>query len=343
MNSRFRNTAVLLFLIFLSSSHLAPASVTQIQEKRASIKKAFLLRTVDDLAQTLIFAEETVELLQKQNEEIVLPVTDVGDNERLSLLELYEKHVLWLRWMTGEFDREVESYFSRQQTTASWVGRHEHLVNVFRERGDEIEARIAQLEIEMKEIEDRIERLDIAVRERRLLVNLADLELARKLWPTLNHRDFNSREAIYKELNETEVIQLRRESEILAERQRYFATVAKSERLELDWFIIKADEFARTLAFAKAFDNDDGKLFQVALEELIGTYAAGTKMLGHAIVMIDKTIETETSLPTFIWLDGEQYLTLHLTQLKDRCERHFNWLEVQIVSYQIDLNELVKN
>ena len=329
-----------LLVLALLCGNVAVSGAAPAQRTRESLQNAFLLRTVDDLAHTLGYAEEMLALLQEPEVRPMRPVTDTTSREKRLLLEFQQKEVGWLKLLAGEYDRDVESFFAQLRATPAWVSRHKDMVEKFRERAADLEGQLAQLERRRSEQEARCEKLERAVRERRLLLSLDDLELARQLWPNYDHHDFDPREPIYKKLSDSEVLQLHNESDRLRETIDALDTLADLEGYERRWCVMKGEEFAKGHAVAKAFVSAAEGDLALALEDLITTYALQSKMLGNEIVRIEQTMAVEDASIKYISHGLERDPQDYYRQFKDRFERHRAWLNIQAESYRLDLDEL---
>jgi hypothetical protein len=308
-------------------------------KKRIEREKSFLLRNADNLGRSLAFVSETIAVLNEQVEAAASREPESKAKERRSLLEWYQKYADWLGGVSVEFDLEVSSYFSRQ-SGAGWTSRYEELAKGFRKLTNELGGMMQKLEGEKTKIEVRMQKLNTAVLERRILVDKDDLELARELWPAYQDRYYDHREAMYKELTEAEIFYFRNELKKLGEQQQYFECLSELGNYEEGWLIIKADEFANLQEIAGVIGNDEPGPMVTAIRGTIRTYEADRVALKRRSAEIDVKIHGMTKTGTLRMLDRLEELSHYYEKMKNRYERHAEWLGGQIGSYRADLVEL---
>lgn len=339
-------SAALLLLLPLSAVSATDAPGTRQQDsskKRAEREKTFLLRTSDDLDRTLTFANETIALLKEQVETVSGRGPDNKVTGRMGLLEWYQKYVDWLSGMSAEFDIEVSNFFSQQQQTdPGRNARYAELVKGHQKLADELDRMILKLEGEKKKLEARIQKLNAAVMERRVLVDKDDLELARELWPSYRDRTYNRSEALYKDLTDEEVLYLRNELRSHEEQQKYFVSLIELGKYEEAWLLTKADEFAKLYELARVIGADAPGPVAYASRSTIRTYEANMAALKRRSGDIDVKLHDITRTGTLGTLDRMEELSRYYEKIKNRYERHIEWLGAQIGSYQADLIQLGK-
>lgn len=336
--------ATLLLLLSFSAASAADAPGTRLQDpskKRIEREKAFLLRGADDLGRTLASVGETLAVLNEQVEAAKSHEPENKAKERIGLLEWYQKYSDWLGGMSAEFDLEVSAYFSKPQAGAGWTARYDELTKGYRKLSLELGGMMQKLEGEKKKLDARMQKLNTAVLERRILVDKDDLELARELWPA--YRSYDRREAIYKDLSDAEVFYFQNELKTLGEQQKYFECLAELGNYEESWLIIKADEFAKLQELAGVIGGEEPGPVAAAVRGMIRTYEADMAALKRKSNELDAKIRTITRAGTFRMLDRLDELSRYYENMKNRYERHMEWLGVQIGSYQADLIELVKS
>jgi len=335
--------SAMLLLFPLSVARAADAPGTRQQDaskKRVEREKTFLLRGSDDLGRSLASVGETIAVLTEQVEAAASHEPENKAKERLGLLEWYQKYADWLGGMSTEFDLEVNDFFSRQKTDTGLTSRYEELAKGFRKLSGELGGIMLKLEGEKKKIEARMQRLNTAVMERRILVDKDDLELARELWPT--YRPYDYRQAIYKDLTDTEVFYFRNELKALGEQQKYFDCLQELGKYEEEWLILKADEFTKLQELARVIGGDEPGQVVSAVRGAIKTYEAGMAALKRKSNEIDVKLHGITRAGTMKMLDRLDELSRYYENMKNRYERHSEWLGTQIGSYQADLVELGK-
>ena len=337
--------ALVLLLLPLSVAAAADAPETRLQDlakKRAEREKTFLLRTSDDLGRTLTFANETIALLKEQVETVSGRGPDNKVTGRMGLLEWYQKYVDWLSGMSAEFDIEVSSFFLQQQADRGRTARYAELVKGYQKLADELDRMILKLEGEKKKLEARMQKLNTALLERRVLVDKDDLELARELWPSYRDRTYNRSEALYKDLTDEEVLYLMNELRSHKEQQKYFDSLIELGKYEEAWLFIKDDEFTRLYELARVIGGDAPAPVAYASRGTIRTYEANMAALKRRSGDIDVKLHGVTRTGTLGTLDRLEELSRYYEKMKNRYERHIEWLGAQIGSYQADLIQLGK-
>jgi hypothetical protein len=312
----------------------------ELSKKRIEREKTFLLRGSDDLGRSLASVGEIIVLLNEQVEAAASREPENKATERLGLLEWYRKYADWLGGMSAEHDLEVSNFFSRQKTDARLITRYEELAKGFRKLAAELGGMMQKQEGERKKIEVRMQKLNTAVIERRILVDKNDLDLARELWPA--YRSYDHREAIYKDLSDAEVLYLWNELRSLGEPLKYFECLSELEKYEEEWLIIKADEFAKLQEIARVIGGDESGPMISAVRDAVRTYEADTAALKRRSNEIDVQLRAITRSGSLRMLDRQEELSRYYENMKNRYERHVEWLGLQIGSYQADLIELGK-
>ena len=333
--------AAVLLLTPFSVASAADSPGTRLQDpskKRIDREKAFLLRGSDDLGRTLASVGETLAVLNEQVEAAKSREPENKAKERIGLLEWYQKYSDWLGGMAAEFDLEVSAYFSKPQADAGWTARYDELTQGYRKLSLELGGMMQKLEGEKKKLDARIQKLNTAVLERRILVDKGDLELARELWPA--YRSYDRGEAIYKDLSDAEVFYFQSELKTLGEQQKYFECLAELGNYEEGWLIIKAGEFAKLQELARVIGGEEPGPVAAAVRGMIRTYEADRAALRRKSNKLDAKIRTITRAGTFRMLDRLDELSSYYENMKNRYERHVEWLGVQVGSYQADLIEL---
>lgn len=187
----------------------------------------------------------------------------------------------------------------------------------------------------------RIDKITTTIKERRLLVALDDLELARKLWPDYDPRDFTLREARYVDLSETEILRLQAKLKPLAEELRYYEGLREVAGHEQEWMRIKAAHFAKSLAVAKALRSAPTTLPEV-LGDLLDTCERSREILSRAIDRLEQSRETPPAPSSIKALAHRQYQLRQLDLLKYHFTRQSEWLAGEIDSYRTDLSSLTR-
>ena len=334
---------VLLVTLPVAGAADAPAPRQQdSSKKRIEWEKTFVLRGSDDLGRSLASVGETMAVLNEQVDTAKSREPGSKTKVRLGLLEWYEKYADWLGGMSVEFDLEVSNVFSRKRADAGLNSRYEELAKGFRNLADELGGITQKLDEARKKVEARMQKLTTAVQERRILVDKDDLELARELWPAYRDRPYDRREAVYKDLSDAEVLYFRNDLKTLGEQQKYFEGQSELGQYEEEWLIIKADEFTKLQEIARVIIDEEPGPMVVAVRGMIRTYEADTKALKRKSVEIDAKVHSITRIGTLTMLDRQEELARFYENMKNRYERHVEWLGVQIGSYQADLVELGK-
>ena len=336
--------SAMLFLFTASAAIAADPPGNILQEsskKRIERGKTFLLRSSDDLSRTLSFVNESIALLNEQIDAAASREPDSNPDERLALLEWYQKYADWLTGMSAELDLDVSNYFSGQKAGAGWPALYDELAKGCRKRAGELGATVQKLEGDKKKIEARMQKLNTAVVERRILVDKDDLELARELWPTYRF-PYDRREATYKELSDEEVLYFRNQLRPLGEQQKYFECLAELGKYEQGWLDIKAEEFAKLSEIAEVIRGNDPNPVIYAFRGAIRTYEADIAALKRRSGELDAKIHGITRTGSLKALDRLEELSRYYEKMKNRYERHIEWLRGQIGSYQADLIEISK-
>jgi hypothetical protein len=335
---------VALLLLSLSIAIAADAPEARVQElakKRVERRKAFLLRSTNELGETLAFANEIISVL---NEQVEAEARMAGGraHERQDLLEWYQKYVDWLSWMSAEFDLEVSNFFSEQKASTGWTSRYEDLAKGSRKLAHGLGGMLQKLESEKKKLEARMQKINTAVLERRVMVDKDDLEIARELWPSYRDRPYDRSEAIYKDLTDEEVLFLRNELRQLGERQKYFECVSELEKYEQVWLSLKSEEFEKLHELAIVIGGNDAGRVAYAVRSAIGTYEADRIALRRKSGELDVKNHGISKTGTLKTLERLEELSGYYERMKYRYERHVEWLGFQIGSYEADLVELTK-
>ncbi len=336
---------LVVLLLFPASTAIAADSPTAVPpdsvKKRIEREKTFLLRTADELNLTLALMKETADLLIGQVEAGAGREPERKTDERLAILDWYQRYAEWLKGMSAELDQDLSSYFAKQKLSPGWTVRYEELAKGSRELAGELDGTVRNLEGEKKKIEARMQKLNTAVVERRVLVDKDDMELARELWPTYRV-SYDRREAIYKELSEDEVLYFRNELRSLAEQQKYFECLTELGRYEQGWLDIKTEDFTKLSEMAKVIGGDDPSAVAYAFRGAIRTYEADVASLKRRSAELKAKIHGITRTGSLRTLDRLEELSLYYEQMKSRYDRYIEWLKAQIGSYQGDLIEIGK-
>ncbi len=335
--------AAVLLLLPLSAAGAADAPGTRPQDsfkKRVEREKAFLLMGSDDLGRTLAFVKETTALLNEQVE-AAGHGADNRAGERQDLLEWYQKYADWTSGMSSEFDLAVNNFFLGQ-ADAGRTARYEELAEGSRKLAGELGERVLKLEGEKKKLETRRQKLNAAVVERRVPVDKDDLELARELWPAYRSGPYDRREAHYKDLSDEEVFYFQNELRSLGEERKYFECLSELEKYEEGWLLIKADEFAKLYELAGVIGGDAPGPLASALRGTIRTYEANRATLTKRSGELDAKLHDIAGTGTLGTLDRLEELSRYYGEMKNRFERHIEWLGARIGSCRADLIELGK-
>ncbi|MEK6742646.1 MAG: hypothetical protein AABZ15_03500 [Nitrospirota bacterium] len=341
----FRLFAAAFLLLPVSVAGAADAPGTRMEDpfkKRTGREQVFLLRRSEDLGRTLAFVNETTALLNEQAEAAANRDPDIKANERKGLLEWYQKYADWLRGMSAECDLDVSSFFSKQHAGAGWVTRYEELAKGSRKLADELGAMIQTLDGDKKKLEPRMRKLNTAVAERRILVDKDDLELAREIGPSYRDRSYDRREALYKDLTDEEVLYFRNELRSLGEQQKYFECLSELGKYEEVWLLVRSDEFTKSQEIAGVISGAGPGPLVHAVRDTIRTYEADRAALKRRSGEIDAKNRGITKTGSLRALDRLEELSRYYENMRNRFERHVEWLGAQIGSYQADLIELGK-
>jgi hypothetical protein len=306
-------------------------------KKRIDREKTFLLRSSDELNRTQAFVNETIAVLTEQVE--AAAGRDSDNNERLALLDWYQRYAEWLQGMSAEVELDVSNYYSRQKAGSEWPARYEELAEGCRKSAGELGGIVRKLDGERQRIETRMQKVNTAVVERRVLVDKDDLELARELWPSYKV-SYERREAIYKELTDDEVLRLQNELRRLGEQQKYFECLAELGRYEQAWLNIKAGDFAKLNEIARVLGGDDAVAAASAYRSAIRTYEADAAALTRKSAELDAKLRAVVRTGSLKTLDRLEELSRYYEKMKNRYGRQVEWLKGQIGSCQADLVEL---
>lgn len=334
----------LLLLIPASTSFGADSPGTILQDsskKRIERVKAFLLKSTDEISRSLTFANATTALLKEQSEAAAGRAPDSKPDERLALLEWYQRYADMLKEMFAELDITVSNSYSRPKAGHEWIAWYEDLAKDYRRSAGELGGTVQKLDGEKKKIEARMQKLNTAVVERRILVDRDDLELAHELWPT--YRVSNDRpKATYKDLTDEEVLRLRSELSSLGEQQKYFDCLTELGKYEQDWLDIKAEDSVKLSLIARVIGGDDPGAAIYAIKGALRTYESDIAALKRGSGELDAKSRGITRSGTLKTLDRLEELSRYYEQMKSRFDRHVDWLRGQIGSYQADLMEISK-
>ena len=331
--------------LLLSSAAIAsdspPAVSQESVKKRIEREKTFLLRSSDEISRTVAFVNETTGLLIEQVEAAAGREPERKSDERLALLDWYQRYAEWLTGMSAELDQDVSSFFARHQPSPGWTLRYEELAKGSRKLAAELGGSVHTLEGEEKKIEARTQKINTAVVERRVLVAKDDLELARELWPAYRV-SYERREAVYQELSDEDVLYLRNELRSLGEQQKYFDCLMELAKYELAWLNIKIEDFGKLSEIARVVGGNDAGAVSYALRDAIKTYEADMASLKRRSVELDAKIHGVMRTGSLRTLDLIEELSRYYDHMKSRYDRHSEWLRSQIGSYQADLIEIGK-
>ncbi len=338
-------SAALLLLLPVSTAFSAdsPGATTQdSSKKRTERVKTFLMRSSDDVSKSLIFVSGTIALLNEQVEASAGREPDSQPDERLALLEWYQRYADCLKGMSAELDIAVGNYYSGPKAGAEWIAWHKELAQDYRESAGELSRTMRRIKGEKEKTEARMQKLSTAVAERRVLVDRDDLELAHELWPATYRVSYDHPEATYKELTDGEVLRLRNELRSLDEQQKYFECLTELGKYEQGWLDIKTDDSAKLSELATVIGGDDPGAVVFAIKETMRTYDADIAALKRKSDELNKKIQAITRTGTLKTLDRLEELSRYYEQMKSRCDRHIGWLKGQIGNYQADLVEISK-
>jgi hypothetical protein len=314
---------------------LSPESV----KRRIEREKRFLLRSSDEIGRTLALVNETADLLIEQVEAVSGREAERRTDERLALLDWYQRYAEWLKGMSDELEQDGSAYFAKQGFAPGWARQYEELVTGNRRLGAELGGTVHRLEEDAGKMEARMRKVNTAVAERRVLVDKDDLELARELWPS-SRVSYDSREAVYKELSDEEVLYLRNELRSLGEQQKYLLCLMELGRYELAWLDLKAKDFIQLSETAKAVDGADPGEAARAYRNAVRTYEAGRAALTRRSGELDAKMRGITRTGSLKTLDRLEELSRYYDHMKSRYESQSEWLRGQIGSYRADLIEI---
>jgi hypothetical protein len=309
-------------------------------KKRIEREQAFLLRAVEELDKSLTYVMETMAILEDGP-----GAADALEPKRLTsdaaeFLDWYQTHTGWLGGMAAEFQADLAASYSREGAGTAWTARYEEIAKGYQKLAGQLGGKIRELDAALGKIEARILKLKQAVQERRLLVEKDDLELAKELWPSYRDWPYGSREAVYKDLTEEEVGRFRYELTALGEQQKQLEVLAELGKYELIWISLKVGDSVALEAVARAIgDGADGPL-RNACRDAVRTYESDVASLGRAADEIDRKLAGITPTGTMKMLDLFEVLSRHYRKMKDRYERHIEWLKGQMGGYRADLVEL---
>jgi hypothetical protein len=195
-----------------------------------------------------------------------------------------------------------------------------------------------KLEEDKNKIESRIRKLNMAVLERRILVEKADLELAKELRPTRrDRRPSDYREVAYRDLADDEVERYRWELRSLGEQRTYLSGLSELSQYELNWISMKADDSATLDVLGSVIGSEATGSIAKASRGIIKTYESDVRFLKNSVDEIKGKLHGMTRTGSFKTLDRFEELSRHYEKMKTRYERHIEWLKGQIGSYQADL------
>jgi hypothetical protein len=311
-------------------------------KKRIEQVKAFLMRSSDEMSRSLIYANGTIALLKEQTEAVAGREPDSNPDERLALLEWYQRYADCLKGMSAELDITVGNYYSGPKAGAEWIDWYEELARDYRESAGELGRTALRIKGEKDKTEARMQKLSTAVTERRVLVDMKDLELAHELWPATYRVSYDRPESTFRELTDEEVLRLRNELRSLGEQQKYFECLTELGKYEQGWLDIKTDDSAKLSELANVIGGDDPGAVIFAIKGTIRTYDADIAALKRKSAELDKKIQAITRTGTLKTLDRLEELSRYYEQMKSRCDRHIDWLKGQIGNYQADLVEISK-
>jgi hypothetical protein len=337
--------ALVLFLLPLSIASAADAPRTRLQdatERRVAREKAFFMRSSDELGRTLLFANETIVVLNEQVDGAAQGLgTGNKANERLGLLEWYQKYADWLSGMSAELDLEMNNYFLRQQADPG-SARYDELAKGSRKLANELDERALKLEEEKKKLEARMRQLNAVILDRRIPVGKDALQLARELSPANRDNPRDRQGPRYRDLTDDEVLYFQNELRLDEERQKYFECLAELEKYEEAWLFLKAGEFEKLYDLARVIGGQEPGRLAYAFRGAIRTYEADRAALKRKTAELGAKIHNITGTGTLGTLDRLEELSRYYEKMKYRYERHIEWLGAQIGSYQADLIELGK-
>jgi hypothetical protein len=123
---------------------------------------------------------------------------------------------------------------------------------------------------------------------------------------------------------------------------KYLESLSELERYEDGWLVMKIEEFRSLQELARVIGNDEPVRLVSAVRSTIKTYEADRAALKNMSGVIDARIHDITRTGTLRMLDRQEELSRYYENMKNRYERHRDWLGTQIGSYQADLIELGK-
>ena len=323
-------------LFFIAGPGLAASVAT----KKLELKKAFMLRNIDDLGRTLEFARDATAALEEQLAALNLAGAGSLASESYAHAERFLNYPKRLMSLTMEFEQSFNNFVTLQADSRIGGDRYVELAEAAQGVIDALGNWFEKLEKEREAIESRMERLDKGVTEKRLLIDVTDLELARELWPDYQDRFQYYGEAIYRDLTADELVRLQLELWQLQSRQPLYAGLSDFIRSERRWWAFKADEFRKIRELAEAFDDDEPGKLDDALQSTIRIYATSIPAMERHQ---DELFAANQRLPrsgTLGVLEYQKALQNYYDSAMTRYERHILWLEGEVGVLRIDLVEL---
>lgn len=318
------------------------ALAASVAKKRLEIKKAFMLRNIDDLGRTSEFAQEVNEALAEQLEAVKLARSGNLLRESQAQSDKLQRYSEWLLSLTAEFEQAFNDFAPLQKDEPIVLGRYSALVEESQRQIDAFGSWLQKLDSERPAIAARVERLNNAVIEKRVLIDVADLELARELWPEYRDRFRDYGKPVYRDLTDDELNRLRSELLELQNQQSLYDGMSSFISTEQQWWLFKVDEFRAISEQAAAFDDVNPDKLDEALNNTIRTYEAALPAMARSLAALD---EANQGLPhggTFDFLGYRKELQNYYYIAMSRYERHISWLEGEAGSLKIDRVELAR-
>jgi len=341
--SRIAPLILLASLLLLAGFSVCGAATAQVgSPQRLALKKAFLLRNADDLARTLDFAREATEALNEQVEAVGLLGYELLAQERHELQAMVRQHQEWLTIMLGDFELAMNNGFAQQSAVGIGLDRYDDLIKGFQGQADAIGRWQEKLDKNRQKLEDRIELLNTAVAQKRVLTDVADLGLARELWPDYRDRLRLYGEPVYRELTPAEISRLQSERQSLVEQQPQYAGLTEFGRYEHGWLMLKVEEFIKLRAIAAAFADSAPEGLGEAIGSTIRTYEADSLVMKRKLIELAAKIQRSPSNGSLNALEHRKALLNYYDKVKDRYDHHVAWLEGEAGSYRVELAELAR-
>ncbi len=345
--SRIRKILGLILVALLHASSVAGADDAPVRntpkeanQKKSERKKIFLLRSADEVNWSLIFANETIDVMTEQIRAAAGHEPEIKVDERAALLKWYQHYADWLRGISDHIQSDIGDYFSGKRS-ASWVKRSQELEKGSRKMAGELSVTVRKLEREERRITARVQKLRTAVTERRLLVNKNNLELARELWPAMYRKSYG-RKAVYRDLTDNKILYLQNKQRLLEERQKYYEVLIELGKGEQSWLRIKARDFSKLADIGRAIARRDRAGTIRSSRSAVRTYKADIGSLKKGAAELEVKLNGMNKTGSFKTYERLEELSRYYEMMKRRYERQIEWLNGQIESYQADFSEMGK-